>query len=275
MNPNPRPVPHDPEGAAERSRAPGRATPDQAALDQAAPDQAALDQATLRPTASCPAAPNRADLGSTLVLFDWNGTIADDVERAVRATNAVLTARGLPELTAEAFRARWKLPMRAFLTGLDVADPAAGEQHWNRAMASEPAPVRGNAAATLDTLRSRGALLGVISAAGSDAVGADLRRTGLADRFDIVLAGCAAKTAALSGHRHLRDRAVYVGDTEYDIHCARAARYHAVGITGGYREPGDLRSSRPDALIDRLDELVPLLAVLPRGLAAAPEGTRA
>lgn len=216
-----------------------------------------------------------SDLGDTLVLFDWNGTLADDTDRAVRATNAVLAARGLPALTTEGFRARWKLPMRDFLTGLDVADPQAGEHHWNRAVADEPAPVRGHAAAVLDALRGRGALLGVISAAGHDAVTADLRRTGLADRFDVVLTGCADKTAALRGQRHLRGGAIYIGDTEYDIHCARAAGYHAVGITGGYREPENLRAARPDALIESLDELAPLLGDLTRRSATAPGGTRA
>jgi phosphoglycolate phosphatase len=201
-----------------------------------------------------------ADLHDTLVLFDWNGTVTDDTERAVRATNTVLGERGLPPLTGGAFRTGWKLPLRDFLRGLGAADPDHAEQRWNQAMAAEPAPARPDAHELLTTLRARGARLGVISAAGHDAVSADLQRTGLAGLFDVVTTGCAAKTAALKRERPTRSAAFYVGDTEYDIFCARAAGYRAIGLTGGYRPAEALRRARPDALITRLGELPDAIA---------------
>ncbi|MCF2532856.1 HAD family hydrolase [Yinghuangia soli] len=214
------------------------------------------------PIAPHPAAPPRLDLTDVLVLFDWNGTLVDDTDRALRATNAVLTHRGLAGLTAEDFPARWKLPLGAFLRGLGATDPEAAEQHWNRALAAEPAPLRHGAARMLDTLRARGARLGVVSAAGAQAVADDIRDTGLEDRFDVVLAGVAAKTSALLSQRPTRPRACYVGDTEYDIHCARAAGYLAVAITGGYRPADALAAVRPDAVVDDLDDLVGVLTAL-------------
>ncbi|MDI2130118.1 HAD family hydrolase [Yinghuangia seranimata] len=223
------------------------------------------------PTEHHSLAPPRLDLTDTLVLFDWNGTLVADTDRAVRATNAVLAHRGLPRLSATAFRSSWKLPLSAFLGGLGVADADAAERHWNRALATEPAPLRPDAHPTLDTLRARGARVGVVSAAGAQAVTDDIRHTGLDGRFDVVLAGVPAKTSALLSQRPTRARAYYVGDTEYDIHCARAAGYLAVAITGGYRPADALAAVRPDAAVDRLDQLPGVIAAL-RAKTPAPIG---
>lgn len=213
------------------------------------------------PTEPHPVPPD-LDLADTLVLFDWNGTVVADTDRAVRATNAVLAERGLAALTGDEFRSRWVLPMRAFLHSLGATDADAAEQCWNRALAAEPAPLRPRTPSTLDTLRAHGARLGVISAAGVQAVEADLRTTGLHDRFDVVIAGCAAKTEALLDQRPTRLRACYIGDTEYDIRSAHTAGYLAVAITGGYRPADALAAARPDAVIDHLDELPGVLATL-------------
>lgn len=225
------------------------------------------------PTERHPSAPPRLELADTLVLFDWNGTLVADTDRAVRATNAVLAERGLPRLTGDEFRSRWVLPMRAFLGGLGAIDTDAAEQRWNRALAAEPAPLRPHTHRALDTLRAHGARLGVVSAAEAQAVEADLRNSGLHDGFDVVIAGCAAKTEALLDQRPTRPHACYVGDTEYDIRSAHAAGYLAVAVTGGYRPADALAAVRPDAIIDHLDELPDALAALRAKTAPAPAPT--
>jgi len=55
-------------------------------------------------------------------------------------------------------------------------------------------------------------------------------------------------------------RAAYVGDTDYDVSCARRAGYLAVALAGGYQHRGRLRTVRPDAVVDSLAELPALLA---------------
>lgn len=224
------------------------------------------------PTDRRPTAPQPPDLSDTLVLFDWNGTLIADTDRAVRATNAVLTERGLPALTDDEFRSRWVLPMRAFLHGLGADDADAAERRWNRALAAEPAPLRPGTHDMLDLLRSQGARTGVVSAAARHAVEADLRHTGLHDRFDVVIAGCAAKTEALLDQRPVRPHAYYIGDTEYDIRSAHAAGYLAVAVTGGYRPAEALAAVRPDAVVDHLDRLPRALVDLRTKTAPAPTG---
>lgn len=199
------------------------------------------------------------DLNDCLIVFDWNGTIMDDSERAARATNTVLTARGQRSLDIDEFRATFTLPLREWLTDLGVAstDAAAAENEWNAAMEAE-APVRPAARSVLVELRGRGARLGVASAAGAAAVQSDVRRAGLGDVLDFVATGVADKAAFLRSRREERARALYVGDTAYDMHSARTAGYRAVAITGGYQSAALLAAAKPDAVVADLGELCTL-----------------
>ncbi|MBW0134403.1 HAD hydrolase-like protein [Pseudonocardia abyssalis] len=53
----------------------------------------------------------------------------------------------------------------------------------------------------------------------------------------------ADKAAHLSAVRGLRTRAVYVGDTEYDVRGALRAGFEAVDVTGGHRPAAALRGA--------------------------------
>src|SRR5689334_5659302 len=48
------------------------------------------------------------------IIFDWSGTLVDDLPAVWRATNFVFTQAGLAELTIEQFRAEFSLPFTAF-----------------------------------------------------------------------------------------------------------------------------------------------------------------
>ncbi|MCX6467652.1 MAG: HAD hydrolase-like protein [Pseudonocardiales bacterium] len=198
-------------------------------------------------------------LDDTLVVFDWNGTIMCDLRRAVGATNAVLTARGLASLSARQFQDGFALPLAGWLDGLGIADAGRAEDEWNAALAEAPAAPRAEAAAVLTELVRRGALTGVVSAAGPAAVEADVAAAGLAGLLGSVTGGVDDKAAHLAGLRGLRRRAVYVGDTEYDVVSALRAGFEAVAVTGGYRPAAALRGTGADAVIDSLGGLLVVL----------------
>lgn len=194
-------------------------------------------------------------LDDTMVVFDWNGTIMSDLCRAVGATNAVLTARGLAPLSQQRFQNGFALPLADWLARLGVVDAGRAEAEWNAALQAAPAAPRAEAAAVLAELVDRGALTGVVSAAGSAAVEADVAAAGLSTLLGSVTGGIEDKTSHLSGLRSLRKRAVYVGDTEYDVRSALHAGFIAVAITGGYRPAAALRGTGASAVIDSLSEL--------------------
>src|SRR5580698_5226308 len=48
------------------------------------------------------------------VIFDWSGTLVDDLPAVLKATNFVLSQAQRPELTLEQFRAEFCLPFTRF-----------------------------------------------------------------------------------------------------------------------------------------------------------------
>lgn len=75
----------------------------------------------------------------------------------------------------------------------------------------------------------------------------------------------------LTGHDFARSRTVVVGDSPADVRCARAAGVVAVAVASGRPTRAELEASRPDYLLDSLEEWPGLLAEL--GLSLDPIAT--
>lgn len=193
----------------------------------------------------------------TLVVFDWNGTIMDDVSRATNAMNHVLSHYDRDDITEDDVRRTFRLPMTDWTTALGLPDEAA--DLWSVEVSFLDAAARPEAHAVLLELRSAGVVVGVASAASEAAVVADARRCGLLDVIDLLATGVSDKTEYLRSVRRLADRAVYVGDCEYDVECARAAGFEAVAIAGGYRSVADLESAMPDVVVTDLGDVAGLV----------------
>lgn len=202
--------------------------------------------------------PGRNGGGAALVLFDWNGTVMNDVARAADAANQALERFGIA-LSEEEFQLGFTLPLREWFSSLGVPDEhtAAASDHWNRAM-EVSAPARESARRTVAELRERGVITGVVTAAAPGSVRADLERNGLAGLFDEIHTDVEDKVACLQSLRHLGEPALYVGDTAYDVISARAAGYTTVSIGGGYQHASVLAGAKPDHHVDDLAAVLEL-----------------
>ena len=199
------------------------------------------------------------------VLFDWNGTLIDDMERARRASSLVRQQwSALGELTPEEFRQAWCLPLSDHARRLGVPEDHldAAVRAWSTHLSALDAPLSDGASATLGALRSASVAIAVVSAASDYAVRRDLRAHGLEQGFDGIHCGVADKQAVTRRYvRHTGVGAVwYVGDTKMDMLQARAAGAVAIGYTCGYNTAGELRDAGAHCLIDRLDELLDLIS---------------
>lgn len=194
----------------------------------------------------------------TVILFDWNGTVVLDADRARHALNDVLTRRDLPTLDPAAFRREFHLPMSEMFDRLDVTDGAAAETEWNNIIAQHPTTAR-EGIETLRGLQSSGVRLGVVSAAFSHAVHADIDGLGLDGFWDSVDAPATDKLTTLRRRRGAEPQAIYLGDTPYDMGCAIAAGYTPVGVDRGYIPVDELTAAGATAIITTFDELPALL----------------
>ncbi|KAE8765990.1 HAD family hydrolase [Georgenia thermotolerans] len=196
----------------------------------------------------------------SLVLVDWNGTVMDDLDRALAAINAATAEHGLPALDRPGFQRSFTLPMRTWLRNLGVPEDhlEAVEAAWNVEMQTS-APLRAGVADTLRVLRTAGVVTGVVTAANRAAMRYDVEHTGLRGVFDHVHTSVRDKAARLAALRPLGRRAYYVGDTAYDIECARTAGYVAIGVGAGYQAAAILAKAGADHHLEHFSELLDIV----------------
>jgi phosphoglycolate phosphatase len=220
------------------------------------------DTADRRRGAAVSVADTPPSLGDTMVLFDWNGTVVVDADRAMAALNAVLARRGLPMLGEAEFSVRFRLPLSELFGRLGVAavELPAAEHEWSEALETSRAHLREGAADCLAELDRAGAWLGVVSAASPAAVRFDQRSLAVPSVWKSVDAAVSDKYPLLVRHRAIRPVAYFVGDSADDMRCASAAGYTPVGVTDAHIDPKTLRSAGAVHVIGSLGELLAIVA---------------
>jgi signal transduction histidine kinase len=124
------------------------------------------------------------------LIWDWNGTLLDDVSAAVNALNRMLVSRDAAPITVEHYRRRFGFPVRPFYAELGVDldkwdwDDICKDFH--AFVAAEPQDVRGDAFAALSLARDLGFRQCVLSALRQDLLDGALERNGLRGFFDLV-----------------------------------------------------------------------------------------
>ena len=181
------------------------------------------------------------------VLFDWNGTLQDDLHAAVAGTNALLADQGRPPIDEARYRAVFSFPARGCYEalGIDVAhhDWSALCDRFFAVFSSDPS-VRlfPGAAAALRTLRGAGISLSIVSSSEGRELERALRRHGVRDLFEAV----SGHSDAAAGSKIGRAEALFsalalppaavcmVGDTSHDWEVARALGCACVLVASGY-----------------------------------------
>ena len=117
-------------------------------------------------------------------------------------------------------------------------------------------------------IRDRGYRLGCVTNKASQFTLPLLRDLGVHDEFEIIVAGDTLPqkkpdpTPLLYAAEQLGikpENALMVGDSQSDVKAARAAGFQIVCMSYGYNHGEDIRNYNPDAVIDTLTEIRPIL----------------
>ena len=185
------------------------------------------------------------------VIFDWSGTLVDDLPPVVEATNAVLRRYGLAAMDRARFRREFSLPFAAFyerlIPGVDLEEL---ELVFRPAMAAstEPVTLIPQALAFLERCARARCRMFVLSAAPPEAVHAQAADLGLSHFFEVIYAGVRDKTHRISGIL-----------AEHQLHAAQAAGIRSIAVLTGYEFPEVIAESRPDITVADLSHLAALL----------------
>ena len=126
------------------------------------------------------------------IVWDFNGTLLDDVRACLDALNSFLRARNLPQLSREDYRRRFGFPVADFYhaLGMDFATPfdweSLGESFHMRYLFSPHLGLQPGAAETVRALHARGIRQGVLSALEQGLLEVQLAQFGLAGAMDFI-----------------------------------------------------------------------------------------
>ena len=208
----------------------------------------------------------------THLIWDFNGTILDDVGLGIRCVNIMLEKRGLPTLdSVEAYQKAFGFPIDAYYRRLgfdfekeDYETVLAPEwvAHY---LAGEPeCGMNPGAREVLDAVTSLGMPQVMLSATKLEQLESQLNRLGIRNVFDEVLgldnihARSKASLALAWKERNPEARPLFVGDTGHDAEVAAAIGADCVLYTGGHQSEAQL-SGLGCGLIHDLRELIRLL----------------
>ncbi len=199
------------------------------------------------------------------VVWDWNGTLLDDVEVCLAVMDGMLVRRGLPPMGDVArYRDIFTFPVRDYyaLAGLDLdkepfEGPAEEFMRGYRRRSAGCALMAG-AAEVLDALDALGAVQVLVSASRQDDLERQVAERGLTGRFRAVLgmaddlgqgkAGLAAGYLAENGIDPAE--AVFIGDTVHDWEQARQLGCRCVLIANGHQSRARLAATGAAVLED-------------------------
>jgi phosphoglycolate phosphatase len=200
------------------------------------------------------------------VIFDWSGTLVDDLPAVWEASNHVFRQAGIPPLSLDQFRSEFQLPFHGFYERYLPGVPMPQLEVWFRTRFAEcqdsivPLP---HAREMLEFCRAQGLRLFVLTAVHPKAFAVQAETIGFAPFFERIYSGVVDKRTRilelLAENGLDRDATVFIGDMQHDIETAKEGGVHSVGVLTGYNSLEHLRQAAPDLIVEHLGELRQLL----------------
>ena len=181
-----------------------------------------------------------------LVIWDFNGTIADDVEIGIEAANVVLSRRGMKTIdSVDSYRELFCFPIKKYYEklGFDFSiepyEVPADEWTCEFIKREERLKLTPGCAAALSYIKERGVRQIIISSSEINMLNRELEILGVRDYFDDILGksdnyahGKVDMAKEWAAGREYK--AVFIGDSLHDLETARAIGADCILFSGGH-----------------------------------------
>ncbi|MBA4064137.1 MAG: carotenoid oxygenase [Isosphaera sp.] len=214
-----------------------------------------------------PRTPGARPMPYRLVVFDFDGTLADSLPATVEIFNRL--AADLGHRPVEDVAAARAMTTRQFLRHHRISlwrlPRLVRRFHAAAAERADHLRLFPGLPDALAALRAGGARLGILSSNREDTIRRCLRANGVEGLFGFVVGypKLFGKGKALRrlvrAERVPAAEVVYVGDEVRDVEAARKAGVAAAAVTWGFHADGILRDSRPDLVVAAAGELAAAL----------------
>jgi phosphoglycolate phosphatase len=196
-----------------------------------------------------------------LILWDWNGTLLDDVDASIAALNVLLRRRGMPLVDKQGYKRVFMFPVIEYYKKLGFTfdredfDGVAREFVAEYAISSRNSALFPDAIEVLEYLNARGYRQSIVSAMPQSSLIAQIDANNVAHYFqDIVgLRDIYATSKIDSAVNYIRSRRLdvrdllFIGDTNHDYEVAKSIGCTCMLISSGHQDLG--AGDMPDAII--------------------------
>ncbi len=198
------------------------------------------------------------------VLFDWSGTLVDDLSAVWRATNFTFTQSGRAEMSLEEFREEFSLPFDQFYERVTPAVPLAQLEEWyKQSFAHEQKTIKPlpHARAFFDFCKSNGLRTFLLSTIHPDHYREQSARIPFAfdHAYVRVMDKCEGIPKIIDEQRLRVDETIFIGDMQHDVEAARAGGVHSCAVLTGYNCRAQLEEAEPEIIVEHLGQLQQLL----------------
>jgi phosphoglycolate phosphatase len=191
------------------------------------------------------------------VIWDFNGTLIDDVDLAVRSVNVQLKRRGLPQITVDRFRQVFRFPVEDYYRRIGL-DPAAesmselsAEFHEEYMRGLLGCPLHAGVLDVLERFKTDGARQFVLSAMEEEMLCSAIEHLGVGGYFAAIygLSHLEGDSKISRGRDLMNDYGIVpettllIGDTDHDAEVAEALGISVILIAQGYQSEARCRKT--------------------------------
>lgn len=186
------------------------------------------------------------------VVWDWNGTILNDVEYNLCIVNTLMQNRGMKPITLEVYRSAFKMPIRNFYTdiGFDLEKEnfvnLAAEYNALYKSGFSRIPLTEGVLEVLEHFYQKGIHQYIVSASEQNSLNAQVKEKRLEKYFtqvvgndDYSVVSKTDKARDLKTRIGSSGRILFVGDMDHDYEAALAMGADCVLYTGGHQKVTD------------------------------------
>jgi phosphoglycolate phosphatase len=205
---------------------------------------------------------------NNIVIWDWNGTLLDDVDVVIDIMNGVLSKRNLPLLTRERYRRVFTFPVKEYYKrlgfdfGKEKFEDLAIEFIEKYLVSYNKFKLYKGAEKTLASLKEKGYRQIILSAMNKAPLAEQVELFGLQKYFSDIIGiddhfGKSKKDHGLEIIRKLEKghKAIMIGDTLHDLEVAQAIGCKCILISHGHQDITVLSGAKAEIVSELKDVL--------------------
>lgn len=200
------------------------------------------------------------------IVWDWNGTILNDVEYNLRIVNTLMQDRGMNPINLDVYRAAFKMPIRNFYTyiGFDLEKEdfkkLAAEYNTMYKADFSRIPLTEGIREVLEYFYAKGLSQYIVSASEQKSLDAQVKEKGLEKYFtqivgndDYSVVSKTDKARDLKTRIGSSGKILFIGDMDHDYDAAHVMGADCVLYTGGHQR---VEEDAGWKIISRMKELL-------------------